>query len=56
MGVKAVELLMDHQTGLMIGIQNNQLITQQINQGTTAHVPIDEKGLHLLKALLTQVE
>lgn len=56
MGVKAIELLLANQSGLMIAQKGHQIITEPISSGRTALVPITEEGIYLLKSLLTQVE
>jgi 6-phosphofructokinase 1 len=45
MGVKAVEYLMLGRTGIMVGIQNNQIITPRLEDAIKQHTRLDQELL-----------
>ena len=54
MGAKAVELLLNNVSGVMIGSQGDLLLTTSLDQATKLHKTPDLKKVDLLKQMLTR--
>ena len=53
MGVKAVELLLDGKSNLMVGINNNQMVTVELEKAIKEHHSINKEILRISEILTT---
>ncbi len=53
MGVKAVELLLDGQSNLMVGINNNKMVTVELEKAIKEHHTINKEILRISEILTT---
>ena len=53
LGVKAVELLLDGQTNLMVGLQNNMVVATNLENAIKGHNDIDMELLRVSDIMTT---